>query len=160
MVQVEVSGIIHAPKEKVYATQVAFQNWPKIFPWVKSVRLVSEQGNERVIESVLIPKEGKKKERVFRNIQRFVSPNQIDEFQRPISIMDGLPIMMRFSFETVPDGTRILITVSLGGPNVKYNFLFKAAAFLFRERIGAGLDEAFQRSLELKKKYIESGEQS
>ncbi|MGA8856564.1 MAG: SRPBCC family protein [Candidatus Bathyarchaeia archaeon] len=147
MVQVEISEIIHAPKERVYAINANFSNWPKIYPWVKSVRLISEQGNERILEAVVT---NKGKEQVV-HLTQSLSPNRIEETQRR---KRATAIKINYAYETVPEGTRLLITASLE-PRAN-TILYRSATFLLRRRLVNMLIRYVRSSLELEKKAAEA----
>jgi hypothetical protein len=49
-VQVQTSTLIHAPQPRVIAIYRDYHTWPKFFPTIKAVRLLSEEGNKTTLE--------------------------------------------------------------------------------------------------------------
>jgi hypothetical protein len=107
-VHARVSGVIHAPFDRVAGLYADYAAWPRIFSkTIRGVRLVDEQGPTKTIEVEHV--EGR-----VMNVMSVVSRDQIrlEEWKKRYAA--------RFTnlFEPVPGGTRysIVADVTLSGP--------------------------------------------
>jgi hypothetical protein len=108
IVKTRVSGLIHAPSERVASIYENFAAWPQIFgKTIKGVRLLREDGPTKTIEVDHV--EGR-----AMNVMSRIAPDEIrlEEWKKRYTA--------RFTnrFEPVPGGTRysIIANVSLTGP--------------------------------------------
>jgi hypothetical protein len=93
--RLSVSTHIHAPRDRVFALYANYANWPTIFPTIKGVRLVRDEGDGKLLEIDHV--EGR-----VPNVLRLRPPDtiEVDEVKRRYTAT------FRNTFETVPDGTR------------------------------------------------------
>lgn len=122
VVRARVSGVIHAPRERVAGVYADFANWPRVFgETIKGVRLVREDGPTKTLEVDHV--EGR-----TMNVMSIVGADEIrlEEWKKRY--------FARFTnrFESVPEGTRysVVANVSLAGP-------FKALAPIVRPIVRA-----------------------
>jgi uncharacterized membrane protein len=102
MMFVEVSEIIRAPRDRVFSVETDFENWPKIFPHVRSVREVSQKYGETLLEledsaggRVTIVQRTRRCEKIVEDLARGTIREKCT-----------------YTFEALPDGTRV--TIELG----------------------------------------------
>jgi uncharacterized membrane protein len=153
VIQAQLSVTIPAPKEKVYAMNADYPNWPKFFPNYKSVRLVSENGNERVLESVVTNRKGRM--RTSKQIQRIISSERIEE-EVPLNthsnlLFTTLSLRIIRTYETVQEGTRVVVTVFLQPGRYSQFSMYR----LLKRRMENQISSNMRKQLELTKKAAE-----
>lgn len=99
---VSVSTHICAPRDRVFAIYANYLNWPTIFPTIKAVHLVRDEGDAKLLEIDHV--EGR-----VTNILRLRWPNaiEVDEVKRKY-----VGTFLN-TFEIVPDGTRFSIDADI-----------------------------------------------
>ncbi len=120
MIHVEVSDVIKAPRDRVYDLNANYWDWTKLFPDMKSVRLVRKEGDCVILEVDDV------REGLVALTQRAIPPDRIEREVKRRSL-EGRAV---YSFESLsPNSTRMTLTfdVSLRG---KYKL-----ASLFARRI-------------------------
>ena len=110
MVHLEISNVIRAPLDKVFVLATEYENWPTIFPDMKSVRLVRQAYGEIVLE-VNYDSGG-----IITLIQRAGAPKKIVTDIRRRGVY-GQSI---YTFEDLPEGTRVTLAL-----NVKLEGLYR-----------------------------------
>jgi uncharacterized membrane protein len=113
VIHATVSEHINAPVERVFALYANPDNWPSIFPTIRSVRIVREAGEEQVVEVDHVS-EGK-----VINVVRKISATQI-ELQEFKSRYDATFVNV---FEPEPGGTRYTVSAE-----VRLKGLYRLAA--------------------------------
>jgi len=94
------------PKEKLFALMSDYQNWPKLFPYHQTIRLVRKEGDTEYVE-IDDKRYGK-----ITETHRVIPPDRIDieEFTPNWS---GIFVNL---FESSPDGgTRLTLKVDIRG---------------------------------------------
>ncbi len=108
MIHIEVSDVIQAPRDKVFEVNANYQNWTNIFPDMKSVRLIREEGEKTILEVDDIA------EGVVKLTQRTFLPDRIErEINR--HSLDG---KATYTFEILSDNSsrmNLSFDVSLKG---------------------------------------------
>ena len=104
MIYVEVSDMIQAPREEVFALNADFRNWAGVFPDVSSVRLVQERYEERVFEVI----DGERHEK-YTVVQRLRAPEKI---VREIK-KRALTGKATYTLTSTAEGTRVTFTMAV-----------------------------------------------
>jgi carbon monoxide dehydrogenase subunit G len=104
MIYVEVSDMIQAPREEVFALNADFRNWAGVFPDVSSVRLVQERYEERVFE--VVDSGGHEK---YTVVQRLRAPEKI---LREIK-KRALTGKAMYTLTSTADGTLVTFTMAV-----------------------------------------------
>ena len=96
--RVTMSTVIRAPRDRVFAIYANYRDWPKIFPTIKGVRLVRDDGDVKLLE--IDHREG-----LVPNTLRLRPPDVIavDEIKRRYT---GT---FTNTFEVAPGGTRYTV---------------------------------------------------
>jgi len=110
MVSVSVSELVKAPQDKVYSFVSDFEKAPHYSHYWKSVRVRSREGNVITCdtEAHVIGKTIKSVTRIVTHPNERIDAETIDG--------DGKGTKIASSFQTVPDGTRILIEGEIALP--------------------------------------------
>lgn len=103
MIHTEVSEVIGAPREKVFAISTKSEIWPKIYPHIKSVRRLREQYGEISLELDSV------RGGLITLVQRKRAPEKVVEDMKNHKVRGK----SSYTFESLPEGTRVTLSFDL-----------------------------------------------
>ncbi len=136
MVQVEVSGEIPVPSEKLFSLMSDYNNWPKLFSAHTSVRLIKKEGDVEYIEL------GDRRYGKVNETHRVIPPNRID-IEEFTPGWDGTFVNL---FESLPNGnTELTVKVDIKGKGLM-KLVGPFAGSYVRNRVRKQIFEELQKT--------------
>ena len=104
MIRLELSETIRAPVEEVFRLNANYEGWPRLFPHVKSLRVIGQRYDDTVLEVWNSNENG---EEIEKMVLRKITPTKMVK-EVSNHIFDGKEV---YSFDAIGDSrTRVTLT--------------------------------------------------